>query len=82
MIVEVVAVSTPQDHSLWRWRIINYAGKVVEESHDSFATIASAVEHGSTRLGQMDVVDNSVRILPLKRLFRHFPGASSEDRRR
>jgi len=55
--VQVVAVSTPQDRYLWRWRITNYAGKVVEESRESFPTIASAIEHGSKRLGQMDVVD-------------------------
>ncbi len=58
--VQVGAVSTPQDDSRWRWRIVNYAGEVVEESRDSFPTIASAVEHGSKRLKQMDAVDNSV----------------------
>jgi hypothetical protein len=71
--VQVVAVSAPQDHSLWRWRIINYAGKVVEESRESFSTIATAVKHGSKRLGQMDVVDTSVSIHPFKRFTRHFP---------
>jgi hypothetical protein len=58
--VQVAAVSTPQDESRWRWRIVNYAGEVVEESRETFATIASAVEHGSQRLKQMNVVDNSV----------------------
>jgi len=53
-------VSTPQDGARWRWRIVNYAGEIVEESRDTFATIASAVEHGSKRLAQMGGVDNSV----------------------
>jgi hypothetical protein len=71
--MRVVAISTAQHLSLWRWRIINDAGKVVEESRESFATIASAVEHGSNRLGQMHVVDTSVPIHPFKRFNRHFP---------
>ena len=58
--MQVAAVSTPQDGARWRWRIVNYAGEVVEESRESFATIASAVEHGSKRLNQLNVVDNSV----------------------
>ena len=58
--MQVAAVTTPQDHSRWRWRIVNYAGELVEESRETFATIASAVEQGSKRLQQMNVVDNSV----------------------
>jgi hypothetical protein len=58
--VQVAAVSTPQDQSRWRWRIVNYAGELVEESRETFATIASAVEQGSKRLQQLNVVDNSV----------------------
>ena len=58
--VQVAAVSTPKDDSRWRWRIVNYAGELIEESRETFPTIASAVEHGSKRLSQMDVVDNSV----------------------
>jgi hypothetical protein len=58
--VQVAAVSTPQDDSRWRWRIVNYAGEVVEESRETFPTIASAVEHGSKRLRQIGTVDNSV----------------------
>jgi len=53
-------VSTPQDGARWRWRIVNYAGEIVEESRETFGTIGSAVEHGSKRLAQMDGVDNSV----------------------
>jgi len=58
--VQVVAISTPQDDARWRWRIGHCAGEVIEESRETFATIASAVEHGSKRLRQMDAVDNSV----------------------
>ena len=41
--MQVVAFSTPQD-PLWRWRIVNYAGELVEESRDSFRTIAGDTE--------------------------------------
>jgi hypothetical protein len=58
--MQVAAVTTPQDQSRWRWRIVNYAGELVEESRETFATIASAVEQGSKRVQQMNVVDNSV----------------------
>jgi len=50
---------------------VNYAGEVVEESRETFPTIASAVEHGSKRLRQMDVVDNSVPYQPHGRSTRH-----------
>ena len=69
--VQVAAISTPQDNFRWRWRIVNYAGEVVEESRETFPTIASAVEHGSKRLKQMDVVDNSVPYRPHGRSTRH-----------
>ena len=58
--MQVAAVSTPQDGARWRWRIVNYAGEIVEESRETFATIGSAVDQGSKRLAQMDGVDNSV----------------------
>ena len=58
--MQVAAVSTPQDGARWRWRIVNYAGEIVEESRETFATIGSAVEQGSKRLAQMDGVDNSL----------------------
>jgi hypothetical protein len=53
-----MAFSTPQD-PLWRWRIVNYAGELIEESRDRFPTIARALEQGSKRLRDMDVVDHS-----------------------
>ena len=62
--VQVAAVSTPEDGSRWRWRIVNYAGEVIEESSGTFPTIGTAVEHGSKRLSQIDVVDNSVPYQP------------------
>jgi hypothetical protein len=61
--VQVVAFSTPQT-PLWRWRIVNYAGELVEESRDTFPTIAGALEQGSKRMRLMDVVDHSVPYQP------------------
>jgi hypothetical protein len=57
--VQVAAFSTPAGPG-WRWRIVNYAGEMVEESRESFPTITAAVSHGTKRLLQMNVVDNSV----------------------
>src|SRR5437899_12274258 len=56
--MQVVAFSTPMNPH-WRWRIVNYAGEVVEESNETFPTIASAVAQGKKRLVQMNVVDRS-----------------------
>jgi hypothetical protein len=56
--MQVVAFSTPRNPR-WRWRIVNYAGEVIEESRETFVTIASAVAQGTKRLSQMNVVDNS-----------------------
>src|SRR3989441_13267588 len=56
--MQVVAFSTPMNPH-WRWRIVNYAGEVVEESHEIFPTIASAVAQGTKRLVQMNVGDRS-----------------------
>ncbi len=56
--VDVVAISTPQDAG-WRWRIVNYAGEVIEESHSLFSSIRSAVAEGAQRLHEMNVADVS-----------------------
>jgi FPC/CPF motif-containing protein YcgG len=56
--MQVAAFSTPSEPD-WRWRIVNYAGEVIEESRDRFPSIASAVAVGTKRLRQMDVVDRS-----------------------
>ncbi len=56
--MQVAAFCTGGDQS-WRWRIVNYAGEIVEESREAFPTIASALAQGQRRLGQMNVVDRS-----------------------
>jgi hypothetical protein len=56
--VQVTAFATPEQPD-WRWRIVNYAGEIVEESHDRFSSIAEAVAKGAKRLLQMNVVDRS-----------------------
>jgi hypothetical protein len=54
----VTAFATPS-HPAWRWRIVNYAGEILEESRDGFPTISAAVAKGTKRLVQMNVVDRS-----------------------
>jgi hypothetical protein len=56
--VQVTAFSIPT-HPDWQWRIVNYAGEVIEESRDRFSSIAVAVAHGTKRLVEMHVVDRS-----------------------
>jgi hypothetical protein len=56
--MQVAAFATPQDRG-WRWRIVNYAGDVIEESADTFGSIAAAVAKGSARLVTLNVVDRS-----------------------
>ena len=56
--MQVTAFSTTARPD-WRWRIVNYAGEVLEESHDSFPTIAAAVAKGTERIVEMNVVDHS-----------------------
>src|SRR4029453_9109542 len=40
----------------WRWRICDYGGETIEESHDRFLTIAAAVAQGAERLTHMNAV--------------------------
>jgi hypothetical protein len=47
--VNVVAISTPPDPR-WRWRIVDQSGETLEESWNSFSTIALAVAAGRERL--------------------------------
>lgn len=68
--MQVIAFSTP-DRPEWRWRIVNYAGEVVEESHSTFPTIAKAVVEGARRLEEMNVTDRSVRANPYGRSTSH-----------
>jgi hypothetical protein len=57
--VQVTAFSTPAKPE-WRWRIVNYAGEVVEESREGFPTISAALTKGTERLVQLNLVDTSV----------------------
>jgi hypothetical protein len=56
--VQVTAFSTPAEPN-WRWRIVNYAGEVIEESRDVFPTISAAVATGTKRLVELNVPDRS-----------------------
>jgi hypothetical protein len=58
--VNVVAFSTPRRPN-WRWRIVNYAGEIVEESEATFPTIGGAVAEGAKRLEHMNATDRSTR---------------------
>ncbi len=59
--MQVAAFSTPGSPN-WRWRIVNYAGEMVEESRETFPTIASAVAQGTKRLVELNVVDRSMPV--------------------
>lgn len=59
--MQVVAFSSPA-HPGWRWRIVNYAGEMVEESYESFSSIATAVADGTQRLRVRD--DRDVSSMP------------------
>lgn len=58
--MQVTAFSTPGQPD-WRWRIVNYAGEAIEESRGTFRTISAAVAEGTRRMGEMNLVDRSVR---------------------
>jgi hypothetical protein len=62
--MQVGAVSTPQQPD-WRWRIVNYAGEIIEESRGTFATIALAVANGTEYLRRLDA-DVSVPRAPYR----------------
>jgi hypothetical protein len=57
--MQVAAVSIPGTPG-WYWRVVNYAGEMVEESRETFPTISIAVAHGKKRHAELDVVDRSV----------------------
>jgi hypothetical protein len=61
--VNVVAISTPL-HPDWRWRIVNFAGEVVEESTEGFPTIGIALAAGVKHRRHMNVTDHSTRPSP------------------
>ena len=54
--MNVAAFNTPAEPA-WRWRIVNYAGETVAESHDRFPSIRAALAQGAQRLAAMNVVD-------------------------
>lgn len=61
--MQVTAISNPR-HPLWRWRITDYAGELIEESRDDFPTISAAVAAGTKRMVRMNIVDRSDAALP------------------
>jgi hypothetical protein len=64
--MQVAAFTTPGD-ARWRWRIVNYAGDVIEESAETFSSIAAAVAQGNARLLELNVVDRSEPFRPWRR---------------
>jgi hypothetical protein len=56
--MQVTAFATPAAPD-WRWRIVNYAGEIIEESRETFPTIAAAVARGTERLVKLNIVDRS-----------------------
>ena len=65
--MQVAAVAKAHDRG-WRWRIVNYAGDVIEESHEVFGSIAAAVAEGSARLVTLNLVDRSEPTRPWRRV--------------
>jgi hypothetical protein len=65
--MQVAAFAKAHDRG-WRWRIVNYAGEVIEESNDVFGSIAAAVAQGSKRLVTLNVVDRSEPSRPWRRV--------------
>ena len=58
--VDVTAFSTPNRPD-WRWRIVTYAGELVEESYETFPSISTAVSDGNRRMRELDIQDVSER---------------------
>jgi hypothetical protein len=68
MNVIAFAAAVPRD---WRWRIVNHAGEVVQESSSTFPTIAAALAAGKRQMLEMNVVDRSVPASPVRRSTSH-----------
>jgi len=73
--MQVIAFSTPL-YPDWRWRIVNYAGEMVEESFRTFPSIASAVAEGMGRLRELGTVDLSERVSSFRRTTSHLRNRS------
>ena len=58
--MQVVAFCTPAQPE-WRWRIVNYSGEMVEESYETFLSIAAAVTDGTRRMDELTVRDLAER---------------------
>ena len=58
--MQVFAFSTPKRPD-WRWRIVSYAGEMVEESFQTFPSIAVAVTEGTRRMNELGAQDLSER---------------------
>jgi hypothetical protein len=58
--MQVMAFSTPARPD-WRWRIVSYAGEMVEESSGAFPSIATAVADGTRRMNELGTQDLSER---------------------
>ena len=69
--MQVTAFNTPQDQS-WRWRIVNYAGEVIAESEQGFASIHDALVHGKEHLATLNA-DQSQAVKPQSWRARHPP---------
>ena len=54
--MQVLAFCTPMRPE-WRWRIVNYSGEMVEESYETFRSIAIAVTEGTRRMDELNVKD-------------------------
>jgi hypothetical protein len=50
--MQVMAFNTPSRPE-WRWRIVDYSGQMVEESSQTFPTIANAVTDGTRRVNEL-----------------------------
>ena len=55
--MQVVAFATPSCPE-WRWRLVNYAGDVVEESSRTFPSIAIAITDGTRRMNDLAADDS------------------------
>jgi hypothetical protein len=69
--VQVLAFCTPARPE-WRWRIVNYEGEMVEESHETFVSIATAVTEGTRRMDELNVKDLTERTHTFARSTSHF----------
>jgi hypothetical protein len=61
--MQVTAISTP-GRPLWRWRITEYNGELVEESRDDFPTLSAALEGGTERLASLNNITRPNASMP------------------